>query len=693
MQKLLIYVLFIFTVLLGMFIRYEDIRYWKTKEEMFFYKGEPIYSEYDSFYFARYALDIEEGLYIAGQADPLRCFPENYASSKGFHCNYIFYGALISHIFYYLHKITNLSVAWLTYYLIPILSITFAFPLFLYFNKLKLPFAGIIGALVTVCSSIYLSRSNLMRLDTDVLNLTFPFFIAYFFYSFFNSSNTKDKVLWIGLSSLFLIFYQLWYGHPNLNFVLIITFFIAYIWNNSRIGLYPLSIKFNFNKKDILYLAILILPQLWYIYQAPFHLLWQVLTLVFNIKSSTTTDKLFSDFPNVLVSISELSRYGFKGVLSSVIYSYILGILGLIGAVLLFVIHLRSLIFLFPFFVIGLLAFVSGIRFGMYLAPFIGFGLGFMIHFIFEKFFPRLNIFKEEHKQRLLVLIIGAFMVLEVILVQRMVIDMNYTPVLHARLVKNMEWIKENAPKNAVVWTWWDYGYAFQLYARRSVVHDGGSQTTPKTYFVARSFSTSDPREAWLITSFVSNYGLNGLAQIMKNGASAEEVVKRIKSGEFYKPIEVPVYWVFTEDLIGKFGWIYYFGSYEFKKKEGFRGRISFSICQASEPHILDCQISRVRLDDGTIHVENSSVPVKEIYYLDETKSKFQGKGLQSTGNILQILKNKDNMTLLFNITPALDKTLFNEMFILRKYDDRYFELVYDDFPSMVVYRVKSNPP
>ena len=51
--------------------------------------------------------------------------------------------------------------------------------------------------------------------------------------------------------------------------------------------------------------------------------------------------------------------------------------------------------------------------------------------------------------------------------------------------------------------------------SQKAVLHDGGSQSTPKTYFVARSFTTEDPKEAWNITSYLSNYGLVGMESIL----------------------------------------------------------------------------------------------------------------------------------------------------------------------------------
>lgn len=184
--KIYYYFLLFLVFIFGIYIRFEDIKLWKANEREFFYNGEPLYSEYDSFYFARYALDMEEGLFKPGRIDPFRFFPDNSSIAKlskeeDFAPKYTLAGSFISYLFYWLQKMTGLSVAWLTYYLIPIFATSVVIPLFLYFSKLKLPLAGIIGGLVTVSAPMYFGRTCLMRLDHDVFNLTFPFLIAYFF--------------------------------------------------------------------------------------------------------------------------------------------------------------------------------------------------------------------------------------------------------------------------------------------------------------------------------------------------------------------------------------------------------------------------------------------------------------------------------------------------------------------------------
>lgn len=688
-EKIYFYFLLLIIIFFGIYLRFEDVKFWKKNKELFFYNNSPIYSEYDSYYFARLALDVKEGKFKPGAIDNYRFFPDN--SSKAmldednkFYIKYTISGNLLSIIWAYLSDWFNISLEKLTWYLIPILAVSVAIPVFFYLKDLGYPYAGLIGGVISVSAPMYLSRTNLMRLDHDVLNLALPIFIAYTFYKFFETSEKWKKYTWILISSFFLILYQLWYAHPNLNFVLIIMFLLRYFWDK----------KLNWKREDIIFLGLLILPQLWYVYIGPIHLYKQVKTLVFNIKSPTAAELLFKDFPNIFMSISELQKMSFWEVLSAVIFNKVLGVFGLIGVFLLFLFHFRKLLFLLPFFGIGLLSFFSGARFAMYLSPFIGMGLGYWIYLLFKDILPFFHILEEERKQKITVLLVGIVIFITTLIVQKEAkeaLSLHSTPKVFSPLVKDMEWLKKSTPKDSVIWTWWDYGYAFQLYSRRATFHDGGSQESPKTYFIARSFATSDPKEAWLLTSFVSNYGLTGLAKLLKEGIPAKQIVEEIKSGKFCQPIKNPVYWVFTEDLIAKFGWIHYFGSYDFDKKEGIFGKIIAPTCKLLFNNLIQCDELNnaiIDLNNGLITVSNRTIPVKDFYYYDGknlTKKKFFEQGLT-----VEIVKGRNNQTALFILEPPSDETLFNEMFLLRKYDPKYFELVLDDFPNMVVYKVKS---
>ncbi|RKX57782.1 MAG: hypothetical protein DRP29_07855 [Thermodesulfobacteriota bacterium] len=690
MKKIeLLYLCFLLIIIIffGLYIRFDDTKLWKKNKKFFFYKDFPIYSEYDSYYFARLSLDIKEGKFKIGSIDNYRCFPDNSFKAVldedvKFYSRYAISGNLVSFIWAYLSKWFNIPLEKITWYLVPILAVLVAIPMFIYFKDLGYPYAGLIGGLIAISAPMYLARTNLMRLDHDILNLAFPFLITYTFYKFFETSERNRKYFWILLSSLFLILYQLWYGHPNLNFVLISMFLFKYFWDK----------RLNWIKEDIIFVILLILPQIWYIYAGPIHLYKQVKTLVFNIKSPTSADILFKDFPNIFMSISELQKLSFKEVIRNVIFNLPLGILGLIGCLIFFLFNLRNSIFILPFFGIGLLSFFSGARFVMYLAPFIGIGIGYLIHLFFNKIMPYLALFKEGEKQKMIVHFIGTLILILTIWVQRPTLGFSSYPKVPSPLVKDMHYIEKHTPNNSVIWSWWDYGYAFQLYSRRATFHDGGSQSTPKTYFIARSFTTSNPKEAWYITSFISNFGLTGIAEKLKAGISAKEVVEKVKKGEYFEKIKVPVYWIFTQDLIGKFAWIHYFGSYNFDTKKGKFGKIMTpSQCEFITNNFLNCKNIKTSIDlnNGIITTSHGLFPINYFYF--KTPNKLFQKRFFERGYVVEVIKIKDNKGLVFILDSDVAKTLFNQMFILRNYDSKYFELILDDFPYMVVYKVKEN--
>ncbi|MCD6490574.1 MAG: hypothetical protein J7K20_07615, partial [Thermodesulfobacterium sp.] len=373
-EKIYFYLFLLIVIFFGLYIRFDDIDFWGKNKNLFFYKGSPIYSEYDSYYFARLSLDVKEGKFKPGSIDNYRVFPDNSSRAKldedtKFYAKYTTSGNFLSIIWAYLSKWFGISIEKLTWYLVPILAVLVAIPLFIYLKDMGYPYAGLIGGLVAVSSPMYLLRTNLMRLDHDMLNLFFPIFIAYAFYKFFKAEDRKRKYIWIVISSLFLVLYQLWYGHSNLNFVLIFMFLLRYFWDK----------KLNWTKEDIVFVILLIFPQIWYVYSGPIYLYKQIKTLVFNIKSPTSADILFKDFPNIFMSISELQKVGFEGALKNVIFNLPLGIAGFVGIFFFFLFNLRNTIFLLPFFGIGILSFFSGARFAMYLAPFIGIGIGYLI--------------------------------------------------------------------------------------------------------------------------------------------------------------------------------------------------------------------------------------------------------------------------------------------------------------------------
>jgi len=710
-KKFYITLYFIFLILITLFIgiytRFYSAKVWEKNKALYFYKGEPLYSEYDSFYFARIAQDIKEGIFKPGKIDNFRFFPDNSSKAKikdkEFYIAYSVSGNFISVIWAYLSKIFNMNLAKLTWYLVPLLAVTFVIPIFFYFRDMGYPYVGILSAIVGAVSPMYFLRTGLMRLDTDLLNITLPVLTGYFFFKFFETESTKKKTLWSVLGSASLLLYYLWYGHPNLCFVIFVVFLIRYVWDK----------RFKIAKEDALFISIVLLPQIWYIWKGPSTLFFQVRELVFNIKHTTSVQSLFKDFPNIFISISELQHLKPSGVLYYTFPQIVLTALGLIGMVLLFIKEFKRLIFILPYFLIGLLAFVSGARFVMYLGIFAGAGLGFLIYFIFDIVLTKVGLFDDENKKEIVKHILGTGLFIVAIILGIGVKNLYSTPKIFSPLVKDMVFIRENTPKNSVIWTWWDYGYAFQLYARRATFHDGALQWSPKTYFIAKSFATDSPKKAWYVTSFISNYGLWGIAKQILNGTSAKQLVSEVDQGKFAKPIKTPVYWVFTRDLLFKFPWIYYFGSYDFDTKRGKRIVIlQASQCNAVTNSLLKCVINEGGINVALIDFDLS----KGIFYIEKTLpgshiSEYLG-AVDQMGNISKFYLRKDkifkkidfgkkgividyifvkNRPNILIFPYEVGMSMFNQMYLLRNYDKRYFTLVLDDFPTSVIYKVKES--
>ncbi|MBI4813988.1 MAG: glycosyltransferase family 39 protein, partial [Methanobacterium sp.] len=56
----------------------------------------------------------------------------------------------------------------------------------------------------------------------------------------------------------------------------------------------------------------------------------------------------------------------------------------------------------------------------------------------------------------------------------------------------SMSWVKNNTPNNTVVMSWWDFGHLFTAAADRPVTFDGGSQNTPRAYWIGKAMLTTN---------------------------------------------------------------------------------------------------------------------------------------------------------------------------------------------------------
>jgi len=178
-----------------------------------------------------------------------------------------------------------------------------------------------------------------------------------------------------------------------------------------------------------------------------------------------------------------------------------LGVLGGIG--LLAVLALRpAALLLLPLTALGVASLFMGVRFAMFGGPSFALGLGLGVHWLGKALLRQSAI---RAKALVLVqLLLAAGCLLGYVGHYR---NLAPTPVLSPFHIEGLMKLKTLAPKDAAVWTWWDFGYATQYYAERMTPIDGGRHAGRDIYPTALALMTSSPRQAAQIINMSA--GLN----------------------------------------------------------------------------------------------------------------------------------------------------------------------------------------
>jgi len=156
-----------------------------------------------------------------------------------------------------------------------------------------------------------------------------------------------------------------------------------------------------------------------------------------------------------------------------------------------------------------------------------------------------------------------------------------------------LDWLKNNATKDAIVSTWWDPGHIITGYSGLRVMADGAHCPSIHCYpydhniriqNMGRIMSTSDESEA-----------LDILKKYMQLTPEQCQEVKQkfgdIVPEEACEPAS-EMYFISSNDLIGKFTWMNYFGGYRAPIKSGADFEKNPGVCCASTPSSEPDQIS-----------------------------------------------------------------------------------------------------
>jgi dolichyl-diphosphooligosaccharide--protein glycosyltransferase len=254
-------------------------------------------------------------------------------------------------------------------------------------------------------------------------------------------------------------------------------------------------------------------------------------------------------------------------------------------------------------------------------------------------------------------------------------------PSIHPQLYATFLEVKKRVPKNAALLTWWDYGHTLIEVTGLATFHDGASQTSPRTYFIARGLISADQDELYDITQYLATESNRGIAE---NNISPEALMTAVRNPTI-KPWD-PIYLFFTADMTGKYGAISKLGSWDIvnggSKPRGYQNLA----CNKITNEEMNCRGAKIDLKAGKI---NNQVALKRVLFIRNGKVMREQKFGHTQGYTLQMLVSGNQIVEVQLIDEEVYRSNYNQMFLLGRYREDLYEETYNAFPFSRLFRVK----
>ena len=615
------YVFLFFTSLLVFFSRYLQIVFVKKNKEQFYLFEDPIFINPDAYYH----LGTIKNKILDNTSFFEKLFSDNFLSS----------------LFLILHGVFNnsniLEIIMLSqpYFVV----ITFL-SIFLFFSSLSNKFIALLSSFIFILSDLFIARSSVLFFDTDIFNIFYLFLILYVINLYFKENLSRKNFYLFSL--IVLILFSLFSFHYPWSIFSILFFFI-------------LSFSFFFIKQRKVDLFIVLI-------------LFILISLSFYgnglIESTLAINKTYSSGQviedNRLVSVSstvsELKVLSFLEIEKLLFYKSFSGLLlflSVSGIVLFIKNNFKKSILLIPFFIFGYLSLTKGMRFLIYTAPYIYFGVFYLLNFIANKF-KVISSYKISKKVIYIFLFLliwqNSFASCKSYFKGQCNQTSNIKPYFNINVVKGIIRIN-NFSESFYIISAWDYGYLIDFYSNSKFELDPGMAFRKNKFDI-----------------FYSNKDINS---------------KMIQS-EFNFRNQGDNFIFLTNDFIKWWPTIVKLNSNEDEKTPQI---IQFT-CKENKESILKCNsktgiTSKVNLKLGTI--DEKKILNKLIVH---SKNKYSEKLFHSNGSVILVYTPGLKHTNLTAIFPKeFEDLLFIKYFFFNN-DDENIKLIDDGWPNYRTYKV-----
>ena len=654
-------------------VRSQQFSYWQSQPDIFFVEDTPLFSTMDAGYFLGIAQSLSRQD-TPNEFEARRSFPDGKKYAQNDTDITPAKAPLLSSLIYWLADNDSPQALLETgNAFIPITAAITALAIILCFGATGYWLEGSVAAVGGGLCMAYLQRSSIGRIDTDQLNL--GFFYLLFGLAIWAGRAQKWQVslgvtIMAGLTARL---FMAWYGKSEL----IWMSFFALFW------------------------MLLVCSRDWR-RAGGFGILFILLSGVqivdiggsAYIKESFATGAL--QFPNVLTTVSEVTEIDVRNMLRQMTGSLGLGIIGLVGMLFWAVRHPVYAIALGPLAVFAMLNFVIGNRAIFYSAPAVWFGLAFIIitagratyQMVLAQFGKRSTVHTFENL--LVTGLIAAFLVAGSYLVS----PYKFVPqaAVPPKIISALKSLNNVAPnEDAVMASWWDYGYSSLLFNKLPVLADGGTQVAAPTFMMAKALLAPTQQETAAILTFLAREGGSGIS----SHASSQKNLFRHINDSATEPAPT-IYFMLTNQMSD---WIYsisQIGNWDLDTGKAIPAKgntngpaLSYDRLQCKRmatPSQLNCNGYIFDLRSGKVDGQ---------LVLDGAVRKRQGRqidGAAFPGSQLNVLRiaETEQIQKFYLLHRDLFQSSFNQLFHLGRADNSLFEMIYDDYPHARIFRLQS---
>ena len=553
-------------LLFSLSIHLSHLPFWHDHKEFYYDGDKPLMTTLDAYYYLRLAsAEIAEnkGDGKVGGTAALR------GPTKT---------PLLASLAAFLQCLCNIAIERIAFFLPPLLGSLMALIYVCWGHSMGGPAMALTASVAGLSSFYWFRRTGLGRFDTDCLNPVFVFLVLFLTYRFAVSTG---RIRWLYVLAAFVSAYLLgiwWQQLPYFGFFLILgPYCLSLYLPSSRLEkILKISGLLAFTTILIIILAGYheYLPE--YFSRAAAGYLQQY-DLVRKAAPSAAV------FPDVGQSISELQPLPLAGIATEVGGHPITFLLALAGFCLLLKAKKDAACFLLTGAALASLSLLSR-RFLIFLVPLHALGFGYLFARLWSWIHQQHRFENPAIKAALWG--VSALVCLGLLLPNlHRSIATHRGPPLTAGDVLLARTIAAEAGANAVIWSWWDYGYFLEYLTGLRAFIDGGSQSPERTFIAAFPLACDDPVLAgnWLRFFAVHDVaGWNQLAaslgsadralgffkEVFANPAKAPDISKAYGldeafMGRAYLFPETRVFLYLNDGLLQKTHWWYFFGTWD----------------------------------------------------------------------------------------------------------------------------------